>query len=696
MEKHQLTGLDCANCARELESEIRQLEHAETAKINYATQTLSIAEQVDLTAVQRILATEGTQLSEQTDRQEQEQRHRKEIILLVSAALIFGVTLISEQLLPTEMVFNLFVISAVISGYQTFIRGLKNLLTWRFTIDTLMTIAMIGAFSIGEWREGALVALLFGINEYLEGFGMRRARQSMDSLLQLAPETATLYNAGDEQVVALEILRIDDVVIVKAGEKLPTDGVVLSGSSHVNEAAITGESLPIKKTAGASVYGGAVNQDGTLIVRVTKRYQESAISRIFALVAEAQSQQTPLELAIDKFAKIYTPIILVIALLVAIIPSLFTGDWHLWLYQGLAVLIIGCPCALVLSSPIALMAGITRSAKIGVLVKSGVFLEQLAQVSEIVMDKTGTLTKGELEVNTTWFAQNSDKAKLFGLVVKMEGESKHPLAQALLTAAAAEETTALDGEGTVTTLAGKGLQLKTETARYFLGNKRLFTAEQWTQASEDACAAMLADGMTIAILGDETTILAIFGIRDQLREEARETITALQANGVQQVTMLTGDNEQSAALMAKAAGLTAYQAELLPEDKVAYIKAIKATGTVAMIGDGINDAPALATAHIGIAMGQGSDAAIEVADVVLMQNHLKRLPLVQKIAHDVRRVIYLNISIALGLKLIALLLTIPGWLTLWFAILSDMGATLIVTILSLALIIPRAAEKRLR
>ncbi|EUJ40014.1 heavy metal translocating P-type ATPase [Brochothrix campestris] len=694
MTKHQLTGLDCANCARELELEIRRLDHGETANINYAAQTLTIADTVDLTAVKRILATEGAQLAAQTDAMKQRQQQRRELLVLISAALIFVATLSFQQHLLSGFVFSLYVAAAAISGYTTFIRGLKNLLVWRFTIDTLMTIAMIGAFSIGEWREGALVAILFGINEYLEGFGMRRARQSMNSLLQLAPETATLYNDGDEQVVGLESLKIDDVVIVKAGEKMPTDGVVLTGYCHMNEAAITGEALPVKKTAGVPVYGGAVNQDGTLVVRVTKRYEESAIARIFALVAEAQSQQTPLELAIDKFAKIYTPLILVLAILVVIIPSLITGEWQSWLYQGLAVLIIGCPCALVLSSPIALMAGITRSAKSGVLVKSGVFLEQLAKIQEVVMDKTGTLTKGELEVNATWIAENANKAKLYGLVVKMEGESKHPLAKALLTAASQELTTEITA-GSVTTLAGKGLRLEVATTHYFLGNKRLFTPEHWSTTSERAYEAMLADGMTVAILGDETTVLAIFGIRDQLREEASETITALQKNGVKRLTMLTGDNEQSAALMSAEAGLTDYHANLLPEDKVSYIKTAKTTHTVAMIGDGINDAPALATADIGIAMGQGSDAAIEVADVVLMQNHLKRLPIVQGIAHQVQRVIYFNIGIALSLKLIALLLTIPGWLTLWFAILADMGATVIVTLLSLSLLIPGAEEKTL-
>lgn len=707
MEKHKITGIDCANCALELERDIRKVPNAKEAKLTYATETLVLPENVDLDQVSKVLAREGAAFAEipnnhsdhdhghDHDHDHSAGSHKKELTLLAVSAVLFAAVMMMEANLPRWAELILYLIAASISGYTTFLRGLRNLFRFRFTIDTLMTIAMIGAFLIGEWREGAMVAILFGLNEYLEGYGMRRAQQSMKSLLSLAPETATLIIDGKEREVGIENLAVGDKVIVKAGEKIPSDARVYSGSSNVNEAAITGEAVPVKKREGDDVFGGAVNQDGTLILSITKVYKESSMAKIFALVEEAQSQQTPLELAIDKFARFYTPVILVLAMLVMLVPGAITGDWNLWVYQGLAILIIGCPCALVLSSPIALMAGLTRSAKIGVLVKSGVFLEQLAKLDEVVMDKTGTLTKGELSVVSTWLAPADPTINVFEIVRKMEGESHHPLALALITEAEKQGANNTLADGSVRTIAGKGLEMTTEDTSYFLGNNRLFEEATWSIDAKHAYDLMLKEGMTVAILGTKTDILAIFGIRDQLREEAKETVAALKRSGVKQVTMLTGDNAESAQLMAEKAGLYQFKANLLPEDKVAYIKEAKEKRLVAMVGDGINDSPALATAQVGIAMGQGSDSAIEVADVVLMQSHLKRLPFVVDIGHKVQRVIHWNIGIALGLKIIALLLTIPGWLTLWFAILSDMGATVLVTLISLTLLIPSKAEKEL-
>lgn len=598
---------------------------------------------------------------------------------------LFLVTIFFATSLPNILAVLFYLTAITISGYQTFIKGLKNLFRFKFNIDTLMTIALSGAIFIGEWKEATLVAILFGLNEYLEGLGMEKARKSMEILLKVAPKEAILITNGMESVVPIDVLQEDDIVLVKSGEKIPSDGFVVDGISSVNEAAITGESLPVEKEVDSQVFGGSVNNEGVLKIKITKTFEDSSLAKILHLVQEAQETKTPTEQFINKFAKVYTPIIMLISLLVMIVPPLlFGGVWGAWFYQGLAVLIVGCPCALILSSPIAIVSGITRNAKNGILVKGGVFLEQLGKINTIAFDKTGTLTKGEPHVEKVI---EYDKS-LLSIAGAVERNSSHPLAKAIMKKVVESEIQYSESDE-IKTLSGRGIEAVVGDSKYYVGNERSISHLKFDEKIQTDIENLKAQGLTLVIVANEEYVLGIFGISDEIRGESKEVMDKLHQIGIKHTVMLTGDHAQTAEKVANQVGVSEYHANLLPEQKVDKIKTLHERGNVAMIGDGINDAPALAVADLGIAMGKGTDSAIETADIVLMQDHLGKLPSAISISKKVNNVIRLNISLALGLKLIALLLTIPGWLTLWIAILSDMGATILVSLISLTIMMEK-------
>ncbi|MBD2844117.1 cadmium-translocating P-type ATPase [Paenibacillus sp. IB182496] len=617
---------------------------------------------------------------------------RTMLALLAVSGLLYAAALLLEGIWSAPVLIGMYLGATAISGYTTFWRGLQNLMRLRFTIDTLMTIALIGAVAIGEWREATLVAILFGVNELLEGIGMDRARRSMEALLEVAPKQAILLQGERQRTVAISELRAGDLVLVRAGDKVPSDGTIEQGDGSVNEAAITGESLPVDKTSGDTVFGGSINNEGTLRVRIDKPYDDSSLARILHLVEEAQETKTPTELFINRFAKVYTPLIMVVAALVILVPPLLLGgEWTHWLYQGLAVLIVGCPCALVLASPIAIVSGITRSARAGILVKGGVHLEQLGKLDAIAFDKTGTLTKGEPRVIE---AVAYDADRFYSVAAAIERQSSHPLAHAVMAHIEAERRhgDTLQAEE-VRTVAGKGVVARIAGHAYRLGNEQALDGLTLGERATGDIARLKQDGLTLVLVADEASVLGMFGIADEIREESRRVVDALHRIGIRDTVMLTGDHEATARRVAAATGVRSYHSGLLPEDKVARIRELGAHGRIAMIGDGINDAPALATAQLGIAMGKGTASAIETADVVLMQDHLGRLPEAIGTAKRVNRAIRFNIAAALGLKLVALLLTIPGWLTLWIAILSDMGATIFVTLVSLTILVNRSPRR---
>jgi Zn2+/Cd2+-exporting ATPase len=689
MVEYRIKGLSCANCAAEIEKKIRNLEHGETATLNYNTGKLKIDENADLEQIEKILSEDGAFIEKtHNHHQGHEHSHHSGVnikFLLIASTILYMIAFFLEKQTSSFLVIGLYVIAMSISGYQTFLKGLKNLVQLKFNIDTLMTVALIGAVSIGEWKEATVVAILFGLNEYLEGIGMEKARKSMEKLLYVAPKQATVLKDGIEKVVPIESLQVGDLVIVKPGEKIPSDGIVVEGKSSVNEAAITGESLPVEKEIGETVFGGSINNEGILKIEISKSYEDSSLAKILHLVEEAQETKTPTELFINRFAKYYTPFIMIVAGLVILVPPLFFGaDWDKWLYQGLAVLIVGCPCALILSSPIAIVSGITRNARNGILVKGGVFLEQLGKINTIAFDKTGTLTKGEPHVEkvTVYIEDQDDFYRIIGSIEK---NSSHPLAKAIMKKVMEKEVALHDPEE-IETVSGQGIIARIQGKRYWIGNEKSISHGQITENVKADIEKMKEEGLTLVLLADERQVMGLVGISDEIREESKSVISALHQAGIQHTVMLTGDHQKTAEKVAKKVGVTEYYANLLPEEKVEKVKELAEKGKVAMIGDGINDAPALATADLGIAMGKGTDSAIETADIVLMQDHLGKLPNAIKTAKKVNRIIKLNISLALGLKLIALLLTIPGLLTLWIAILSDMGATILVTLISLTIL----------
>ena len=682
MNEYKVKGLTCANCTRELQEEINKLPSGESASLSYNTGKLKVDDSVDLNKVKKILSSDGAFIAAENHDQHEHQHHTgvNWIFLLTISAFLYVAGFITENFLHEYVTIGMFLVATVLSGYQTFIKGLKNLGKLKFNIETLMTIALIGALGIGEWKEGALVAILFGLNEYLEGLGMQKARKSMEKLLQIAPKEATVIENNEERIVSISSLDVDQTVLVRSGEKIPSDGIVIEGKSSVNEAAITGEAMPVEKAIGEPVFGGSINNEGMLKINITKAYEDSSLAKILHLVEEAQETKTPTELFINKFAKYYTPLIMIIAALVMLIPPLLlNGSWGDWFYQGLAVLIVGCPCALVLSSPIAIVSGITKNARNGILIKGGVFLEQLGKITTIAFDKTGTLTKGEPYVED--FIEYHPS--FLQIAASIEKNSSHPIAKAIMKKSEGISYLQVDE---LTTVTGSGMVAEIEGVTYFLGNEAHMKEFSFKQDVMNQINHYKERGMTIVILATKEEVLGIMGISDELREESSKVIADLHAAGIQHTVMLTGDHEKTADRVAGKVGVKSYFASLLPDEKVAKIKELSKREKVAMVGDGINDAPALATASLGIAMGKGTDSAIETADIVLMQNHLGKLPNAIKSAKKVNTIIKLNIALALGLKLIALLLTIPGLLTLWIAILSDMGATILVTLISLTVL----------
>ncbi len=587
----------------------------------------------------------------------------------------------------------LFAASIVMGGYSLFKVGFQNLLRFEFDMKTLMTVAIIGAAIIGEWAEGAIVVILFAISEALERFSMDRARQSIRSLMDIAPKEALVRRNGQEMMIHVDDIAVGDVMIVKPGQKIAMDGVVVSGYSAVNQAAITGESVPVEKTINDDVFAGTLNEEGLLEVKVTKLVDDTTIAKIIHLVEEAQGERAPSQAFVDKFAKYYTPIIMIVAALVAVIPPLFfDGSWAAWIYQGLSVLVVGCPCALVISTPISIVSAIGNAAKKGVLIKGGVYLEEMGALKAIAFDKTGTLTKG-VPVVTDFkvFNDQTNTSELLSVITALEYRSQHPLASAIMRKAEEENISYSDVMvDEFSSITGKGIKGIVNGTTFYIGNPKLFKELPTTRFSseqEQLVTTLQNAGKTAMVVGTDSTILAVIAVADEVRESSKDVIQKLHQLGIQKTIMLTGDNKGTATAIGGHVGVSDVQAELLPQDKLDFIKQLRSDyGNVGMVGDGVNDAPALAASTVGIAMGgAGTDTALETADVALMGDDLRKLPFAIKLSRNALSIIKQNITFALAIKLIALLLVIPGWLTLWIAILSDMGATLLVALNGLRL-----------
>ncbi len=557
-------------------------------------------------------------------------------------------------------------------------------------INLLMVVAVLGAAGIGEWFEAATVAFLFALSLALEGWSVGRARRAIAALLDLAPPTVRLLRPdGSEADVAVAEIRPGDRFLVPGGERVALDGRVVAGASAVNQAPITGESVPVEKHEGAEVYAGSINGDGTLTVEATKAANDTTLARIIRMVEEAHARRAPSEQWVERFARVYTPAVMVLALLVFLVPPLvFGGAWEEWFYRALVLLVIACPCALVISTPVSIVASLAASARAGVLIKGGAFVELPARLKAIAMDKTGTITRGEPEVVKVVPLGGHTEPELLARAAALEARSTHPLARAVLRHAEAKGVPP-EPANDVQLLKGKGLTGTFAGEPFWLGSHR-YAVERGQDTPEIAsqAEALEADGKTVVVIGNARHVCGMIAVADTVRPEAREVVAALHAAGIEHVIMLTGDNRVTAEAIAREVGIDEVHAELLPEDKLRKIEQLVAQyGTVAMVGDGVNDAPALARASLGIAMGAiGSDAAIETADIALMTDDVSKLPWLIRHAKRTLAVIRQNIAFSLGVKAVFFVLTFAGMASLWGAIAADVGASLLVVFNALRLL----------
>ncbi len=559
---------------------------------------------------------------------------------------------------------------------------------WRATVafrpdmNLLMTIAVVGAAAIGEWFEAATVACLFSVSLLLESWSVGRARRAIASLMDLAPPTARLRDAdGKEREVPPKAVAVGAIFIVRPGEKIALDGRVTRGASSVNQAPITGESVPVPKSEDSEVFAGTINGDGVLNVECTKAAGDSALAHIIRMVGEAQSRRAPSEQWVERFARIYTPTVIALAATMFLVPPLlFGGEWYDWLYRSLVLLVIACPCALVISTPVSVVAALAAAARNGVLIKGGVYVEAPAHLQAIAMDKTGTLTEGKPSVVDIVPLSGHDELELLERAASLESQTNHPLAQAIV-AAAGERGVTIPEVDELEIVQGKGATGRIGGKSYWLGSHRyLEERHQETPAVHEQLQAMQEAGRTVVVVGNDSHVCGFITLADSLRPTAAETVTHLRKMGVKHIVMLTGDNQGTARAVADQAGIDEVFAELLPEDKVNAVESLVAKfGRVAMVGDGVNDAPAMGRASLGIAMGAaGSDAAIETADIALMSDNLSKLPWLIQHSRRTLAIIRQNTAFSLAVKAIFIVLTFAGFASLWAAIAADMGASLLV------------------
>lgn len=674
-----VNGMDCAACARKVENAVKQVAGVRHVQVLFTTEKLVVSADTDVgKQVEAAVSQAGYSLRSETAPPEKSAPLRENlpfITLIVMMALSWGLAQFSASL------GNMAFIATTLVGLFPVARQALRLMksgSW-FAIETLMSVAAIGALFIGATAEAAMVLLLFLIGERLEGWAASRARKGVSALMALKPDTATQVVNGERKTVEIQALRPGDIIEVAAGGRLPADGTLLSDYASFDESALTGESIPVERAAGEKVPAGATSVDRLVQFRVVSRPGESAIDRILTLIEEAEERRAPVERFIDRFSRIYTPVIMLIALLVAVIPPLlFGGTWDAWIYKGLTLLLIGCPCALVISTPAAITSGLAAAARRGALIKGGAALEQLGQVKQVAFDKTGTLTVGQPQVTGIYPHTVSEEA-LLALAAAVEQGSTHPLAQAIVREAQ-RRGLAIPEATSQRARVGSGIEALVDGKTVLICAADKFADNAFSQQ----IPTLEASGQTVVLVAQENAVMGLLTLRDTLRQDAREAIDALHQLGIQGV-ILTGDNPRAAAAIADELGLS-FKAGLLPADKVNAVTELNQQAPLAMVGDGINDAPAMKAATIGIAMGSGTDVALETADAALTHNRLTGLAQMISLARATHANIRQNIAIALGLKGIFLVTTLLGITGLWLAVLADTGATVLVTANALRLL----------
>ena len=600
---------------------------------------------------------------------------------LVFSGIALAVGLASSFLSGPSLVSDAALLAAmIVSGYTIAISGVKALIHRRVTIDLLITVAAVGATAIGHIEEGAAVVLLFNVAERLEDYAGERARHAIEELLELRPEIAVVRRGGKEVEVPVGEVMPGEVFVLRPGDRVPLDGEVVEGESSVDQSAITGESVPVAKTVSDDVYSGTMNVDGFIAVRATSIAEESTLARILHMVEEAEESKSPTEAFVERFSRWYTPAVIGLAIAVMIVPPLLLREPLMdWVYRALVMLVVACPCALAISTPVAMVSAIANASKNGVLIKGSIHVEELARAKVVAFDKTGTLTRGELEVSDV---RGEDPEEVLRCAASLESKSEHPIGQAIREKA--RESGVVDEEPTgFKTYPGRGVQAQLGGSNVCIGNPRLL-AELGIANTNHAVPEN--SGKTLILVSKDNSVIGSLTLTDKVRPESSTAIAALKARGLR-IEMLTGDNEETARDIAGRVGVDGFRAGLLPEEKVSAVDALKGDGGVVMVGDGVNDAPALAKADVGIAMGaMGSDVALETADIALIQDRLDRIPYAVDLSRATMRRIRENISLSLVVKLGVAALAIAGFVSLWAAVaVGDMGLSLAVILNALRL-----------
>ncbi|ROR24084.1 Cd2+/Zn2+-exporting ATPase [Vibrio crassostreae] len=696
-----VAGMDCPACARKIENAISNIDGVIQAKVLFATEKLvvkfdneSLADTIEQVSIKTGFSL--TEVGSKKEKQQPETFWQAHIqpnlqIIAIAAAMLFAALLKSTSPQLSE---GLFTVTCLLGLYPVAKKAVQLARSGTpFAIETLMSVAALGALYLGETAEAAMVLLLFLIGERLEAFASSRARSGVQALMALVPENATKIINGERVEVAVSELVPGDVIEVAAGSRLPADGQLMTDAASFDESALTGESVPVEHIEGNSIMAGAVVVDKVVRITITSKQGENAIDRILHLIEEAESRKAPLERFLDKFSRWYTPLMMVVALLVIITPPLlFAQPWETWVYRGLALLLIACPCALVISTPAAITSGLAAAAKRGALIKGGAALEQLGKIQTIAFDKTGTLTEGKPQVTDIQPLSGWQQDAMLRVVGAIEVGSTHPLAQSLV-AKVNDLNIEIPESHNKIALIGSGVEGDVDGVKYQVLSPSKIAFDLGADVVSQV-EALEGEGKTVVValeLKDQeesteqnTTVIGLIAWQDTLRSDAKLAIERLNDLGIQSI-MLTGDNPRSAAAISSKIGMQ-YKASLLPSDKVSYVEELSQQSHVAMVGDGINDAPAMKTANVGIAMGGGTDVALETADSALTHNRLTELPAMIELSQATMNNIRQNVALALGLKGVFLVTSLFGITGLWVAVLADSGATALVTLNALRLL----------
>lgn len=681
----KVKGMDCPACAVRITEAVDRVPGVEDVTVDYVSGTLTISGNPAPAAVKAAVRNAGYDVeSDELDRTPEPGEPavpRKRAVTVAAAGLaVLAGGLGRWQGVTDWVCVPLLLAGWLAGGVPIFRKGAAAAARLRLDMNFLMSAASVGAWAIGEWTEGAVVIVLYAAAELLEAFSADRSRRAVSALVKLAPPQACLLTTMGEKMVDSSAVEVGASILVKPGAVIPLDGVVLSGSSEVNQSVLTGEPLPVLKEPGGEVFAGTVNGSGALVIRTTRPATDTALARIVRLLEQARLKKARLQRLVERFARVYTPAVVGLAVVVMVAPPLLGhGNWSTWVYRSLALLVISCPCALVLSTPVTVASGLAGAARNGVLIKGGVYLENLAKVKAVAFDKTGTLTAGKPEVVQVLPLNGLSAEEVVRRAVAVEAKSEHPIAGAV-TECARRMGIAPVEVGTYQALPGRGGRALVNGRAAFVGNHKLFedigacdgTIHGLLQEIEDA-------RQTAVLVGTDQGVDGVLVVADQLRSEASQVVAALRKSGIH-CALLTGDNHRTARAVAEVSGIDEVHAELQPSEKAQKVAELQAKhGMVAVVGDGVNDAPALALADVGIAMGGiGSEATLETADVVLAGDHLDKLPKAIGLSQRVRGLIWTNIVVSVGIKAVFLGLAVTGNATMWMAVFSDMGVSLLV------------------